>query len=201
MRTRREPDQTFGSRWSRSCSRSNSGSAGSEPDFENIIARDIISKNPVHRLLRFIHFRVSCLGTVITARGSCDPSIAALRRASIPGCEIHIVKNDQFTIQQLIPHLPHFAAVIVGPVQVRRKIRRTLESSSISGNCRMNCFLQHSVSVLISRAFASSMEPGRMPVSREAWTHFQDTPHRQRHVQGRWLHRGGSIPFPSCRHF
>ena len=51
----------------------------------------------------------------ITSRHSCDPSIAALCRTSIPGCEIHIIKNDQFTIQQLIPHLPHFAAVIVGP--------------------------------------------------------------------------------------
>jgi len=38
-----------------------------------------------------------------------------LCRTSIPGCEIHIIKNDQFTIQQLIPHLPYFAAVIVGP--------------------------------------------------------------------------------------
>jgi para-aminobenzoate synthetase len=55
------------------------------------------------------------IGTVITAGRSCDPSIAALCRASIPGCEIHIIKNDQFTIQQLNPHLTHFAAVIVGP--------------------------------------------------------------------------------------
>ena len=79
------------------------------------LPRDVFSKNPVHRLLRFIHIQVSCLGTAITARSSCDRSIAALCRASIPGCEIHIVKNDQFTIQRLIPHLPHFAAVIVGP--------------------------------------------------------------------------------------
>jgi len=55
---------------------------------------------------------VTCLGTVITTRGSCDPSIAPLCRASIP---IHIVRNNKFAIQQLIPHLPHFAAVIVGP--------------------------------------------------------------------------------------
>ena len=46
---------------------------------------------------------------------SCDPSIAALCRTAIPGCEIHVVKNDQFTIQQLLLHLPHFTAVIVGP--------------------------------------------------------------------------------------
>ena len=57
-----------------------------------------------------------CDGSMaITARYSCNLSIAALCRTSIPGCEIHIVKNDQFTIQQLSPHLPHFAAVIVGP--------------------------------------------------------------------------------------
>ena len=55
------------------------------------------------------------IGTVITTRRSCDFSIAALCRTSIPGCEIQIIKNDQFTIQQLIPQLPHFAAVIVGP--------------------------------------------------------------------------------------
>ena len=55
------------------------------------------------------------IGTIIIARRSCDPSVAALCRTSIPGCEIHIIKNDQFTIRQLIPHLPHFAAVIVGP--------------------------------------------------------------------------------------
>ena len=53
--------------------------------------------------------------TVVAARSSCDPSIAALCRTSIPGCEIHVIKNDQFTIQQLLLHLPHFAAVIVGP--------------------------------------------------------------------------------------
>ena len=55
------------------------------------------------------------IGTIIIARRSCDPSVADLCRTSIPGCEIHIIKNDQFTIRQLIPHLPHVAAVIVGP--------------------------------------------------------------------------------------
>jgi len=54
-------------------------------------------------------------GQVISSRCSCGCSVAALCRTSIPGCEIHIIKNDQFTIQQLIPHLPHFTAVIVGP--------------------------------------------------------------------------------------
>jgi len=58
---------------------------------------------------------VASIGPVIATRSSCDPSIAALCRASIPGCEIHVIKNDQFTIQQLLPHLPHFTAVVVGP--------------------------------------------------------------------------------------
>jgi len=55
------------------------------------------------------------IGPAITTRSSCDPSIVALCRASIPGCEIHVIKNDQFTIQQLLPHLPYFTAVVVGP--------------------------------------------------------------------------------------
>ena len=55
------------------------------------------------------------MGRPFITRNSCDSSIAALCRASIPGCEIHVIKNDQFTIQQLLPHLPHFSAVIVGP--------------------------------------------------------------------------------------
>lgn len=55
------------------------------------------------------------MGRSFITRNSCDFSIAALCRASIPGCEIHVIKNDQFTIQQLLPHLPHFSAVIVGP--------------------------------------------------------------------------------------
>lgn len=58
---------------------------------------------------------IAQLGPCITARCSCDLSIAALCRTSIPGCEIHIIKNDQLTIQQLALHLPHFAAVVVGP--------------------------------------------------------------------------------------
>ena len=66
----------------------------------------------IHSLSSELRFSIE---TFITSRRSCDPSIAALCRTSIPGCEIHIIKNDQFTIQQLTPHLPHFAAVIVGP--------------------------------------------------------------------------------------
>ena len=58
---------------------------------------------------------VASIGPVINTKGSCDPSIAALCRASIPGCEIHVIKNDQFTIHQLLPHLPYFTAVVVGP--------------------------------------------------------------------------------------
>ncbi|KAG6901668.1 hypothetical protein C0995_009384 [Termitomyces sp. Mi166 len=42
-------------------------------------------------------------------------NLASLCRQSIPGCVIHIVKNDDFTIQELLPYLKNFSAVIVGP--------------------------------------------------------------------------------------
>ncbi|KAF9459240.1 ADC synthase [Collybia nuda] len=42
-------------------------------------------------------------------------NLAALVQRSIPNCSIHIVKNDQFTIDQLLPHLRSFSAIIVGP--------------------------------------------------------------------------------------
>ena len=64
-------------------------------------------------MIHSLSSQFSC--SIWTVRGSCDHSIAALCRTSIPSCEIHIVKNDQFTIQQLVPQLPHFDAVVVGP--------------------------------------------------------------------------------------
>lgn len=42
-------------------------------------------------------------------------SLTALCKAAIPGCSIHIIKNDQFSIHQLRPWLKYFSAVIVGP--------------------------------------------------------------------------------------
>ena len=42
-------------------------------------------------------------------------SLAALCRKSIPDTHIHIIQNDQLSIQQLTSILPQFAAVIVGP--------------------------------------------------------------------------------------
>jgi len=42
-------------------------------------------------------------------------SLAALCRKSIPDTHIHIIRNDQLSIQQLTSILPQFAAVIVGP--------------------------------------------------------------------------------------
>jgi para-aminobenzoate synthetase len=64
-------------------------------------------------MIHSLSSQLSC--SIWTLRSSCDHSIAALCRTSIPGCEIHIVKNDQFAIQELVPQLPHFDAVIVGP--------------------------------------------------------------------------------------
>ncbi|KAK0208770.1 ADC synthase [Desarmillaria ectypa] len=42
-------------------------------------------------------------------------NLASLFRQSIPGCYIHILKNDKLTIPDLLPHLKHFSAIVVGP--------------------------------------------------------------------------------------
>ena len=42
-------------------------------------------------------------------------SLASLCRKSIPGCELHILRNDNLTIDELRPHLAHFSAVVIGP--------------------------------------------------------------------------------------
>ncbi len=42
-------------------------------------------------------------------------SLAALCRKSIPDTQIHIIQNDQLSIQQLTSILPQFAAVVIGP--------------------------------------------------------------------------------------
>lgn len=47
--------------------------------------------------------------------GLFNSSLAELCRRSIPGCHIHIVKNDQFSLFQLLPHLEYFSAIVVGP--------------------------------------------------------------------------------------
>ncbi|KAF5385234.1 hypothetical protein D9615_001286 [Tricholomella constricta] len=42
-------------------------------------------------------------------------NLASLCRLSIPNCIIYIIKNDDFTIEELLPLLDHFAAIVVGP--------------------------------------------------------------------------------------
>ncbi|KAF9041742.1 para-aminobenzoate synthase [Hymenopellis radicata] len=42
-------------------------------------------------------------------------NLASLLRRSIPGCSIHIIKNDDFNIHRLLPFLRHFSALVVGP--------------------------------------------------------------------------------------
>ncbi|RDB28910.1 putative aminodeoxychorismate synthase [Hypsizygus marmoreus] len=42
-------------------------------------------------------------------------NLASLCRLSIPNCIIHIIKNDDFTIEELLPYLHHFSAIVVGP--------------------------------------------------------------------------------------
>ncbi|KAI0095037.1 para-aminobenzoate synthase [Irpex rosettiformis] len=42
-------------------------------------------------------------------------NLAALCRKAIPGCSIHIIKNDAIPFTTLSKLLPHFSAIIVGP--------------------------------------------------------------------------------------
>ncbi|KZT75094.1 para-aminobenzoate synthase [Daedalea quercina L-15889] len=42
-------------------------------------------------------------------------NLAALCRRSIPGCSVHIVRNDDLTIGELRSLLDHFSAIVVGP--------------------------------------------------------------------------------------
>ncbi|KAF8167620.1 ADC synthase [Crassisporium funariophilum] len=42
-------------------------------------------------------------------------NLAALCRQAIPNSSIFIIKNDDFKIHDLLPYLPYFSAVIVGP--------------------------------------------------------------------------------------
>lgn len=42
-------------------------------------------------------------------------SLAALCRLSIPYCTVYIIKNDDFSVSELLPHLDIFSAIIVGP--------------------------------------------------------------------------------------
>ncbi|KAJ3750749.1 ADC synthase [Lentinula detonsa] len=42
-------------------------------------------------------------------------NLAALCRTAIPDCSIHLIKNDQLTIDDLLPLLKSFSAIIIGP--------------------------------------------------------------------------------------
>ncbi|EIW87013.1 para-aminobenzoate synthase [Coniophora puteana RWD-64-598 SS2] len=42
-------------------------------------------------------------------------NLASLCQKSIPDCQIHIIKNDQLSLSALLPLLPHFSAIVVGP--------------------------------------------------------------------------------------
>ncbi|TFK30912.1 para-aminobenzoic acid synthetase [Coprinopsis marcescibilis] len=42
-------------------------------------------------------------------------NLAALCRRSIPGCSVHIIKNDELSIESLRPNLRYFSAILVGP--------------------------------------------------------------------------------------
>ncbi|KAF8078895.1 ADC synthase [Lyophyllum atratum] len=42
-------------------------------------------------------------------------NLASLCRLSIPNCIIYIIKNDDFTIDELLPQLGYFTAIVIGP--------------------------------------------------------------------------------------
>ncbi|KAH7916423.1 ADC synthase [Hygrophoropsis aurantiaca] len=42
-------------------------------------------------------------------------NLASLCRRAIPGCSIHIIKNDQLDLSTLLPFLDCFSAIVVGP--------------------------------------------------------------------------------------
>lgn len=41
--------------------------------------------------------------------------MASLCRRSVPGCLIHVIKNDELTIDELTPLLKYFSAIVIGP--------------------------------------------------------------------------------------
>ncbi|KIJ66257.1 hypothetical protein HYDPIDRAFT_86461 [Hydnomerulius pinastri MD-312] len=42
-------------------------------------------------------------------------NLASLCRQAAPACQIHIIKNDELTLPELMPYLGYFSAIIVGP--------------------------------------------------------------------------------------
>ncbi|KAA1467954.1 para-aminobenzoate synthase [Dentipellis sp. KUC8613] len=52
---------------------------------------------------------------LIDSYDSFTHNLASLFREAIPGCNIHVVKNDALSPEELVQALPHFTAVVVGP--------------------------------------------------------------------------------------
>lgn len=52
---------------------------------------------------------------LIDSYDSFSLNLAALCRKSIPGCIIHVIKNDQYTFDELETYLDYFSAIVVGP--------------------------------------------------------------------------------------
>ncbi|KDR85467.1 hypothetical protein GALMADRAFT_234355 [Galerina marginata CBS 339.88] len=52
---------------------------------------------------------------LIDSYDSFTHNLAALCRQAIPGASITIIKNDDFKVEDLRPHLPQFSAVVIGP--------------------------------------------------------------------------------------
>jgi para-aminobenzoate synthetase len=75
----------------------------------------LFSSDSTHRFSRLLLVQVSCTPLFRSDLPTVPSSLAALCRKSIPDTRIHIIQNDQLSIQQLTSILPQFAAVIVGP--------------------------------------------------------------------------------------
>ncbi|KAH9951029.1 para-aminobenzoic acid synthetase [Amylocystis lapponica] len=52
---------------------------------------------------------------LIDSYDSFTHNLAALCRRAIPDCNVHIIRNDDLVVSELIPLLPYFSAVIIGP--------------------------------------------------------------------------------------
>ncbi|KAK7694968.1 hypothetical protein QCA50_002156 [Cerrena zonata] len=52
---------------------------------------------------------------LIDSYDSFTHNLAALCQRAIPDCTVHIIRNDQLSLEQVISVLPYFSAIIVGP--------------------------------------------------------------------------------------
>ena len=71
--------------------------------------------DPSRGLVRLIHVQVRFLYRISSLSDSTFSSLASLCRKAAPCSRIHIVRNDELTLPQLLSFLSYFSAIIVGP--------------------------------------------------------------------------------------